>query len=188
MSDSCATQCTVAHQAPLSVEFPRQEYCKGWLFPSLGIFLTQGSNPHLLHWQVDSLPLRHLGSSYDTLITYSSLGPAGKLVYKMSILLVPIKEVLWWARRQDLFLKSQNYKPHTERNYTQWKATLMCKASWGQRVLSPTARVGKPQPIGQVTPAVSVNKVLLEHSHVHSFPYCPRLLQHCSMELRSYKR
>ena len=32
-----------------------------------GIFLTQGSNPsflHLLQWQVDSLPLSHLGSSH----------------------------------------------------------------------------------------------------------------------------
>ena len=27
-----------------------------------GIFLTQGSNPCLLHWQADSLPLHHLGS------------------------------------------------------------------------------------------------------------------------------
>ena len=27
-----------------------------------GIFPTQGSNPHLLHWQVGSLPLSHLGS------------------------------------------------------------------------------------------------------------------------------
>ena len=27
-----------------------------------GFFPTQGSNPHLLHWQVDSLPLSHLGS------------------------------------------------------------------------------------------------------------------------------
>ena len=27
-----------------------------------GIFLTQGSNPRLLHQQVDSLPLSHLGS------------------------------------------------------------------------------------------------------------------------------
>ena len=27
-----------------------------------GIFLTQGSNPHLLHWQVDSLPLCHQGN------------------------------------------------------------------------------------------------------------------------------
>ena len=27
-----------------------------------GVFLTQGSNPHLLRWEVDSLPLSHLGS------------------------------------------------------------------------------------------------------------------------------
>ena len=29
---------------------------------SQGIFLTQGSNLHLLHWAVDSLSLSHLGS------------------------------------------------------------------------------------------------------------------------------
>ena len=29
---------------------------------SRGIFLTQGLNLHLLHWQADSLPLSHLGS------------------------------------------------------------------------------------------------------------------------------
>ena len=29
---------------------------------SQGIFRTQGLNLHLLHWQVDSLPLSHLGS------------------------------------------------------------------------------------------------------------------------------
>ena len=29
-----------------------------------GIFLRQGSNPYLLHWQVHSLPLSHLGSLY----------------------------------------------------------------------------------------------------------------------------
>ena len=27
-----------------------------------GIFPTQGSNPHLLHWQADSLPQSHLRS------------------------------------------------------------------------------------------------------------------------------
>ena len=30
--------------------------------PACGIFLDQGLNPHLLHWQVDSLLLSHLGS------------------------------------------------------------------------------------------------------------------------------
>ena len=37
----------------------------GWHFLLQGIFLTQGSNPsllHLLQWQVGSLPLCHLGS------------------------------------------------------------------------------------------------------------------------------
>ena len=29
-----------------------------------GIFLTQGSNLRLLHWQADSLPLSHVGSPW----------------------------------------------------------------------------------------------------------------------------
>ena len=58
-----------ACQAPLSVRFSRQEYCH---FPLLGIFPTQGSNPHLLHFlyrQKYSLPLHHLGSPYKRLST-----------------------------------------------------------------------------------------------------------------------
>ena len=45
------TPWTVAHNAPLSVGFSRQEYWSGLPFPSPGIFLTQGSYPYLLHWQ-----------------------------------------------------------------------------------------------------------------------------------------
>ena len=56
------TPWTVAHQAPLFLGFFRQEYWNGLPFPPQGIFLTQGSNSCLQHWQVDSLPLRHLGS------------------------------------------------------------------------------------------------------------------------------
>ena len=54
------TPWTVAHQAPLPMGFPRQEYWNG--LPFQGIFLTQGLNPHLLHWQVGYLLLRHLES------------------------------------------------------------------------------------------------------------------------------
>ena len=39
---------TTAHQAPLSMVFPRQEYCMGCHFLLQGIFPTQGSNSHLL--------------------------------------------------------------------------------------------------------------------------------------------
>ena len=33
---------------------------RAWLAAACGIFPTQGPNPHLLHWQADSLPLSHL--------------------------------------------------------------------------------------------------------------------------------
>ena len=61
MSDS-ATLWTVAHQAPLSMEFSRQDYWSGCHFLLQEIFLTQGLNLCFLHWQVDSLPLSHQGS------------------------------------------------------------------------------------------------------------------------------
>ena len=47
-----ATSGTVACQAPLSMGFSRQEYWSGLPFPSPEIFPDQGSNPHLLHWQM----------------------------------------------------------------------------------------------------------------------------------------
>ena len=52
------------HEVPRSMGFSRQEYWSGLPFLLQGIFPTQESNPSLLcllHWQVDSLPLCHLG-------------------------------------------------------------------------------------------------------------------------------
>ena len=43
------TPWTVAHQAPLSMGFSRQEYWGGLPFPSPGDFPTQGLNPGLPH-------------------------------------------------------------------------------------------------------------------------------------------
>ena len=62
MSDSFGTPWTIAHQAPLSMGFPRQAYWYGLSFPSPGDLLTQGWNPCPLHWQVDSQSLDHQGS------------------------------------------------------------------------------------------------------------------------------
>ena len=59
MSNSFATPWTGAHQAHLSSGFPRQDTGVGSHFLLQEIFPTQGLNPHLLHWQVDSLPLSH---------------------------------------------------------------------------------------------------------------------------------
>ena len=59
------TPYTIALQAPLSGI--SQARVLEWVAVSFsrGIFPTQGSDPHLLHWQVDSLPLSHQGSPCD---------------------------------------------------------------------------------------------------------------------------
>ena len=44
--------------------FSRQEYCSGLPFPSLGDLPDPGTEPGLLHWQVDSLPLSPLGKPF----------------------------------------------------------------------------------------------------------------------------
>ena len=49
-------------QAPLSTEFSRQKYYNGLLFPSPGIFPTQGSNLGLLHCRQFLYHLKHQGS------------------------------------------------------------------------------------------------------------------------------
>ena len=55
------TPWTVAHQAPLSMGFSRQEYWSGFL---QGIFLTQGSNPGLLHCRQILYHLSHQGNPF----------------------------------------------------------------------------------------------------------------------------
>ena len=70
----CATLWTVAHQAPLSMGFSRQEYWSGLLCLLQRIFPSQGSNPHLLrllYWQVGSLPLVLPGKPTHTIHTHT---------------------------------------------------------------------------------------------------------------------
>ena len=52
---------TVTCQAPLSMEFPKQEYWNGLTFPTPGDhpdLETECTSLHLLHWQANSLPLQ----------------------------------------------------------------------------------------------------------------------------------
>ena len=60
-----ATSWTVAHQAPLSMEFFRQEYWSGLPFLTPGDLPDPGTKPlSLMSSALDSLPLRHLGSPF----------------------------------------------------------------------------------------------------------------------------
>ena len=59
VAQSCLTLCdpwTVAHQAPLSMEFSRQEYWSGLPFPSPGDLSNPGIKAGSPALQADSLP------------------------------------------------------------------------------------------------------------------------------------
>ena len=55
---------TVAHQAPLPMEFSRQEYWSGWPFPSLRSLPNPGIKPASPALQADSLPAEPPGKPH----------------------------------------------------------------------------------------------------------------------------
>ena len=75
------TSWAIAHQAPLSVGFSRQEYWSGLPLPSPGDLPIPGIKPMSPDWQADSLPLSHLGSlklALSTAYRTSSCGSDGE--------------------------------------------------------------------------------------------------------------
>ena len=66
IADSFATPCTTAHQAPLSIEFPRQEHWSGLPFPSPGDLSDPGIEPGSPALEADSLPTELLGKPIGT--------------------------------------------------------------------------------------------------------------------------
>ena len=69
------TPWTVPRQAPLYMILPRQEYRGRFHFLLQGIFMTQRSNPCLLHWQMESLPLSPQGNP---LLAMTPINPPSK--------------------------------------------------------------------------------------------------------------
>ena len=91
---------TVGRQTPLSLGFSSQEYWSGLPFLPPGIFLIQGSNPHLLpllHWQVDSLPLSYLGSPCISIANPNFFGEGNGTPLQYSSLENPMDGGAWWA-------------------------------------------------------------------------------------------
>ena len=76
MSYSFATPWTGAHEAPLSMEFSRQEYCGGLPFPSTGDLPDPGMEHTSPAWQADSLPLVPPGKPHPSLIVVKYEGRA----------------------------------------------------------------------------------------------------------------
>ena len=96
---------TVAHQAPLSMGFSRQEYWSGLFFPSPWDLPSPGvehTSLNLLHWPTDSLPLHHLESLYSS--PYSAF-------WKFSLILSsPWSLSVWEHTPLLLFVKSHHIR------------------------------------------------------------------------------
>ena len=73
MSYSLQTPWTVAQQAPLSMGFPRQEYCTGLPFAPLGNLPDPGIEPSSPTLQADSLLLSHGESHIVLKLNYSEI-------------------------------------------------------------------------------------------------------------------
>ena len=72
--DSLAAPWTVAHQAPLSMGFPRQEYSSGLPFPSPGNLPNLETELESPAFWVDSLPLSRHGNALTRFVVVQSLG------------------------------------------------------------------------------------------------------------------
>ena len=64
-------------------DFPGKNTGGGCHFLLQGIFLTQGSNPSLLHWQADFLPRSHLGSLSTLIIKQGHMDRAWRMSHHM---------------------------------------------------------------------------------------------------------
>ena len=78
VSDSLVTPWTVAHQAPLSMGFSRQEYWSGLPLPSLEYLPNPGIEPGSPAFQADSLPFELQGRSKNYLLCDNSECVFGK--------------------------------------------------------------------------------------------------------------
>ena len=64
MSNSFVTTWTIAHQASLTMRFPRQEYWSGYSFPSPGDPPNPGTEPGSPALQTGSSPFESINNAY----------------------------------------------------------------------------------------------------------------------------
>ena len=100
VTQSCLfeTPWTVAHQAPLSTKFSRQEYWSGLPFPSPGVLPHSGIEPRSPALLTDSLPSEPQGKSYIISvegIKSRSLEPGGALGLRGDSGLKELEGISW---------------------------------------------------------------------------------------------
>ena len=86
LTGSTAPPWTAAHQAPLSMGFPKQKFWSGLPFSSPGDLPDPGIEHGSPALQADSLPLNHLGSPSSILFYTKMLQEGGLLGLERGIL------------------------------------------------------------------------------------------------------
>ena len=99
---------TVAHQAPLSMVFSRQEYWSGLLFPSPGDLPDPEINPASLALQVDSLP--QLTYNFILLEWRDHVTPYSTFSFKFQVL-----HICWWLSVMIFLMVGSLLSPNNQR-------------------------------------------------------------------------
>ena len=99
----CPTLCDsmdyIARQAPLSMEFSRQEYWSGLPFPSPGDLPKQRWNPGLLHCRQILYRLSHQGSPMTCYLVVKTDWHFYHCSFMYAVFILPTKsKVFWWQR------------------------------------------------------------------------------------------
>ena len=89
---------TIAYQAPLSMEFSRQEYCNGWPFPAPGDLPNPGIEPRSPALQTDSLWSHLVLTIIPTRYQYYSILQMRKVRFREIELCKFIKLVMNWSQ------------------------------------------------------------------------------------------
>ena len=96
---------TVAHQAPLSMGFSRRKYWRGLHALLQGIFLTQGSNPHLLC-------LALAGEFFTTSATWEAQVPVEYVLPKQTVSRIIWASIFFFFQRQCLSVLETRRESH----------------------------------------------------------------------------
>ena len=95
VSHSFVTPWNVACQAPHSMGFLRKEYWSGLSFPSPENLPNPGIEPMSTAWQVNSLPLSHLGSPWRLHYDARLVKPLAVMIDSISSLSPPWRSGGW---------------------------------------------------------------------------------------------
>ena len=137
----CATLCTVAHQAPLSMGFSRQEDWNGLPFPPPGDLPNTGIKPVSPALRADSILLNNWGSSpkYYTLFLFYYYY-FSHAAYRI---LVPQPEIKPWPLHRKHHILTAGLPGRSQHTCFKWSWPLSSRFLFPCQISKPKTRICK---------------------------------------------